>query len=79
VDAQSFPFSSTSSPTLIDGAYSPSSIYTLDQVEKVIEFANQRGVRVILEFDMPGFQPSFFNPFFHPSSFNYQAMLTVGG
>ena len=54
VDIQSFPFESKSSPRLWEGAYAPSQRYTQADVAVVVEHARLRGVRVIVEFDMPG-------------------------
>ena len=54
VDIQSFPFESKSSPRLWEGAYAPSQRYTQADVAAVVEHARLRGVRVIVEFDMPG-------------------------
>ncbi|KAK7249952.1 N-acetyl-beta-D-galactosaminidase [Aureococcus anophagefferens] len=54
VDAQSFPFESTSMPELWRGAFSPRERYTQADVADVVERARLRGVRVIPEFDMPG-------------------------
>jgi len=53
-DSQSFPFQSKSSPKLWEGAYSPRERYTQADVASIIEFARLRGVRVMVEFDMPG-------------------------
>lgn len=54
VDSQSFPFESKSSPKLWDGAYSEFERYTQEDVASIVEYARMRGVRVIVEFDMPG-------------------------
>jgi len=54
VDSQSFPFESLTHPKLWEGAYSPLERYTQSDVESIVEYARLRGVRVIVEFDMPG-------------------------
>ncbi len=54
VDLQSFPFESRSSPQLWEGAYSPRERYSQEDVGAVVEYARLRGVRVMVEFDMPG-------------------------
>ncbi|KAI8847867.1 glycoside hydrolase superfamily [Chytridium lagenaria] len=54
VDSQSFPVVSTSVPGLSVGAYSPFQVYTKEDVGRVVEYAEERGVRVIPEFDVPG-------------------------
>ncbi|ORY53652.1 hypothetical protein BCR33DRAFT_654918, partial [Rhizoclosmatium globosum] len=53
IDATSFPVVSTTYPDLITSAYSKLSIYTYDDVKKVIAYAADRGIRVIPEFDTP--------------------------
>merc|ERR1712232_1402688 len=53
-DSQSYPFQVKSSPKLWNGAYSELERYTQDDVASIIEYARLRGVRVIVEFDMPG-------------------------
>jgi hexosaminidase len=53
-DSQSWPLYFKSHPELSEnGAYSDSEVYTPEDVEKVIDFAEDRGIRVILELDMP--------------------------
>ncbi|KAJ3074921.1 hypothetical protein HDU98_009796 [Podochytrium sp. JEL0797] len=53
VDATSFPMVSTTYPDLIDTAYSKLSIYTYADVKAIIDYAADRGIRVIPEFDQP--------------------------
>lgn len=55
VDDQSFPYTSNKFPNLtIAGAYDKYHVYSQDDITKVITFANNRGIRVIAEFDTPG-------------------------
>lgn len=54
VDSQSFPFQSTTYPKLWAGAYSEEQKYTQLDIANVVEYARERGVRVMVEFDMPG-------------------------
>ncbi|XP_049876908.1 beta-hexosaminidase subunit beta-like [Pectinophora gossypiella] len=55
VDDQSFPYKSEKFPELSkEGAYYPSLTYDKNDVEEIIDYAAQQGIRVIPEFDTPG-------------------------
>ncbi|KAL1507780.1 hypothetical protein AB1Y20_007390 [Prymnesium parvum] len=54
VDSQSFPFEVVSRPKLWEAAYAPSQRYTQADVAAIVEYGRLRGVRVMVEFDMPG-------------------------
>ncbi|GMH48651.1 hypothetical protein TrLO_g3482 [Triparma laevis f. longispina] len=55
VDSQSFPFDSNSYPLLGKmGSYSQEERYTPNDVSDLVEYARQRGVRVMVEIDTPG-------------------------
>ncbi len=54
-DAESMPIVSKSYPDLAaKGAFAPTAVYSPEDVRGIVQFAKERGVRVIPEFDMPG-------------------------
>jgi hexosaminidase len=54
VDTQSFPFQSVTYPNLWDGAFSKQEKYTQTEMKNIVEFGRLRGVKVMIEFDVPG-------------------------
>ncbi|KAI5630973.1 glycosyl hydrolase family 20, catalytic domain-containing protein [Phthorimaea operculella] len=55
VDDQSFPYQSEKFPNLsAQGAYDESMVYTKADIQSIVNYATERGVRVIPEFDVPG-------------------------
>ncbi|KAJ1953308.1 Glucosamine-6-phosphate isomerase (Glucosamine-6-phosphate deaminase) (GNPDA) (GlcN6P deaminase), partial [Linderina pennispora] len=55
VDAQSWPVESKTFPQLTaNGAYGPNMQYSYADVQNIIRYAKDRGIRVIPEFDVPG-------------------------
>ena len=55
VDSVAFPFESTTFPSMSrTGAYSPDHIYTHQDIRELINYAMDRGIRIIPEFDTPG-------------------------
>lgn len=53
-DAQSWPLLLNSYPEMIMDAYSEREIYTIQDLQHIIKYAKNRGVRVIPEIDLPG-------------------------
>ena len=54
-DSQSFPSSSQRFPGLAaQGAYHASAVYSMDAMRDIVQYARQRGVRVVPEWDIPG-------------------------
>jgi len=54
VDTQSFPFESVTYPKLWQGSYTKQERYTQLDMADVVEYGRARGVKVMIEFDMPG-------------------------
>ncbi|KAL1657961.1 glycoside hydrolase family 20 protein [Schizophyllum commune] len=55
VDSQSFPLVVDEFPELAEtGAYAADKVYTPDDVQDVVQYANQLGIDVLVEIDMPG-------------------------
>lgn len=53
-DSQSFPMQSITHPKLWEGSFSPQERYLQADIADMVEYARARGVRVMIEFDMPG-------------------------
>jgi len=54
-DAQSFPIESPVYPELAQaGAYGPSAVYTTTDIATIVAYGLARGIRVVIEFDIPG-------------------------
>jgi len=55
IDADSFPIVSKVYPEFSAmGAYAPDAVYNQDEITYIIEYARLRGIRVMIEFDIPG-------------------------
>jgi len=54
IDAQSWPLEIKEYPDMTKDAYSAREIYTTECIQEIIQYAAERGVRIIPEIDMPG-------------------------
>ena len=54
VDTQSFPFESLTYPKLWEGSYTKQERYTQNDIKSLVEYGRLRGVKIMIEFDMPG-------------------------
>lgn len=54
MDAQSFPLDTPSSPNMKQGAYTPEDVYSMADITSIVNYATDRGVRVVFEIDTPG-------------------------
>lgn len=55
LDSTSFPYVSKKYPELAaKGAYSPRHVYTAKDIKHIVQYAKERGVRVIPEMEAPG-------------------------
>jgi len=55
VDAESFPFGSTTYPQLpAKGAWAPEAVFSHADIQQLVAYGKARGVRVVPEFDIPG-------------------------
>jgi len=53
VDAQSFPIECKKFPKLWEGSWTKKERYTQEQLARIVQYAKERGVRVMVEFDGP--------------------------
>ena len=53
-DSQSFPMQTVTFPNLWAGAWSPAERFSLADIADLVEYARLRGIRVMLEVDVPG-------------------------
>lgn len=59
LDSTSFPYVSKKYPELAaHGAYTPRHVYTAKDIKHIVQFAKERGVRVIPEMEAPGHSTS---------------------
>ncbi|XP_075977995.1 beta-hexosaminidase subunit beta-like [Anticarsia gemmatalis] len=81
VDDQAFPYQSEKYPELsAKGAFDVTMIYTRNDVKKVIDYARDRGIRVIPEIDVPGHSRSWGQAFpdILTKCYKYNRMIGLG-
>jgi hexosaminidase len=54
VDTQSFPFESLTYPNLWNGSYTIVERYRQSDIISIVEYGRERGVKIMIEFDIPG-------------------------
>lgn len=54
VDTQSFPIESKTYPNLWKGAFTSQERYTQADIYELVEYGRQRGVKIMIEYDIPG-------------------------
>ena len=54
VDSQAFPFNSSAAPNLSKGAWNWHETYSPDDLKGLVQYAQERGVRIMVEIDTPG-------------------------
>ena len=54
LDSTSFPVESLKFPNLTKGAYSANAVYSLADLRILVQYAKSRGVRIVVEIEMPG-------------------------
>jgi hexosaminidase len=68
IDATSFPYKSKAYPQLAEkGAYSPAHQYDDNTIKSIVQYAKERGIRVIPELEAPG----------HSTSWGYGTLTTI--
>ncbi|EPB67210.1 glycosyl hydrolase family 20, catalytic domain protein [Ancylostoma ceylanicum] len=79
VDSESFPYTSVKFPNMSTlGAYTPSHVYSVADMKKVMDYARLRGIRVVPEFDTPGHAGAWGKSFTHllPTCYNAQGFIS---
>lgn len=61
VDAESFPLDTPSESTMVNGAFSTTMTYSMEQIRELTIYAYERGVDLIFEVDVPGHAAGWIN------------------